>query len=92
LTDVSSKIQDAIAKNIRATQEAEAERLSGGTKSEDASDKNMAVPAVPKPPLASTKQPPRDFKKQADELLLITAQKGGSDLLFIALRRPIRRK
>lgn len=71
--DTQQKISEAIAKNIKAAQNTEAPQISGGS---------MSVEAATTGPtrLAPGRQPAKDYKKQIEELLLMTAQKGGSDL------------
>ncbi|MBI4160548.1 MAG: PilT/PilU family type 4a pilus ATPase [Candidatus Yanofskybacteria bacterium] len=71
--DIQSKIQEAAAKNIKATQAESAEDFSVVPKPGE-------PPTSPKVSQSSNRQPPKDFRKQVDELLLVTAQKGGSDL------------
>lgn len=73
MLDIQQKISEAIAKNVKAAQEAGTAAVSSGQKTPE--------PVIRTAPIPQTiHQPAKDYKKQVEELLLITAQKGGSDL------------
>lgn len=80
--DTQQKISEAIAKNVKMTQDAEASRSSAGQTlpPSAASTESAEDSRETSPPKNAGRQPPKDYKKQIDEFLIVTAQKGGSDL------------